>query len=103
MGNVDIAIKLPDECIFSKLVSVDEGAIDLESKDEFAQFGLDFGPWLFCAIVQRSKHAERIGASRVHSCYSFLVKCRICVIVTEDTFFPVQCERRDRDAVERVN
>lgn len=58
MCNVDVTIVLPDESILSNLVPVDERAIDLEGKDEFSQFGLDFCSWFFCTIVQGCKHTE---------------------------------------------
>lgn len=69
MGNVDVAVVLSDQSIFSDLVSIDEGAINLKSEDEFSQFGLNFTAWLFSTITKRCKHAERVGTSSVHVGY----------------------------------
>ena len=73
MGNINVAVVLSDKRVLAYLVSVDECAIDLKSKDEFPQFGLDFCAWYFGTIAKRRKDAERICASGIHLSCDFRI------------------------------
>ena len=70
MRDVDIAIVLFDEDVLSDLVSVDEGTINLKSKDEFFELCLDFCAWFFGAIIVSAEHTDCVFRSCIHGCFA---------------------------------
>lgn len=65
--NIDITVVLLHEDVFSYLVSVDIGSVQLESKDELFEFGLDFCSWFDGRVLERCEYAQRVRRSCVHS------------------------------------